>query len=138
MVRSSAGRCQGRRLPKPASSLSTAWTARPKRAGRPGAAPAGSPFACRRPVAAARRGSRGRAGGARHRGRGEAKQLEQGGDHGTAIVSGSDRSTTCPPDEVLARSEEHTSELQSHLNLVCRLLLEKKNERPTQVPTHAY
>src|SRR5260370_25422119 len=28
----------------------------------------------------------------------------------------------------LLRSEEHTSELQSHLNLVCRLLLEKKNE----------
>src|SRR5260370_28171814 len=28
-----------------------------------------------------------------------------------------------------ARSEEHTSELQSHLNLVCRLLLEKKNKR---------
>src|SRR5260370_11159191 len=27
------------------------------------------------------------------------------------------------------RSEEHTSELQSHLNLVCRLLLEKKNAR---------
>src|SRR5260370_28795475 len=27
----------------------------------------------------------------------------------------------------LERSEEHTSELQSHLNLVCRLLLEKKN-----------
>src|SRR5207237_10922083 len=26
----------------------------------------------------------------------------------------------------LGRSEEHTSELQSHLNLVCRLLLEKK------------
>src|SRR5260370_10277777 len=26
----------------------------------------------------------------------------------------------------LLRSEEHTSELQSHLNLVCRLLLEKK------------
>src|SRR5207237_9432141 len=26
----------------------------------------------------------------------------------------------------LVRSEEHTSELQSHLNLVCRLLLEKK------------
>src|SRR5260370_10695402 len=26
----------------------------------------------------------------------------------------------------LKRSEEHTSELQSHLNLVCRLLLEKK------------
>src|SRR5207237_4955626 len=28
----------------------------------------------------------------------------------------------------LHRSEEHTSELQSHLNLVCRLLLEKKNK----------
>src|SRR2546427_6319988 len=28
----------------------------------------------------------------------------------------------------LARSEEHTSELQSQSNLVCRLLLEKKNE----------
>src|SRR5260370_29405196 len=27
------------------------------------------------------------------------------------------------------RSEEHTSELQSHLNLVCRLLLEKKNSK---------
>src|SRR5260370_13387258 len=26
----------------------------------------------------------------------------------------------------MTRSEEHTSELQSHLNLVCRLLLEKK------------
>src|SRR5260370_9356528 len=31
------------------------------------------------------------------------------------------------------RSEEHTSELQSHLNLVCRLLLEKK--KPLQYTT---
>src|SRR5260370_12707406 len=30
------------------------------------------------------------------------------------------------------RSEEHTSELQSHLNLVCRLLLEKK--KPSSPP----
>src|SRR5260370_5279141 len=29
------------------------------------------------------------------------------------------------------RSEEHTSELQSHLNLVCRLLLEKKKNNQT-------
>src|SRR5260370_37861071 len=29
------------------------------------------------------------------------------------------------------RSEEHTSELQSHLNLVCRLLLEKKKKNKT-------
>src|SRR5260370_29717173 len=28
-----------------------------------------------------------------------------------------------------SRSEEHTSELQSHLNLVCRLLLEKKKKK---------
>src|SRR5260370_22438779 len=32
-----------------------------------------------------------------------------------------------PTVATLTRSEEHTSELQSHLNLVCRLLLEKKN-----------
>src|SRR5260370_36882696 len=30
---------------------------------------------------------------------------------------------------VQTRSEEHTSELQSHLNLVCRLLLEKKKKQ---------
>src|SRR5690242_20790065 len=30
-----------------------------------------------------------------------------------------------------ARSEEHTSELQSHVNLVCRLLLEKKKKQIT-------
>src|SRR5438477_2501729 len=29
----------------------------------------------------------------------------------------------------LERSEEHTSELQSHVNLVCRLLLEKKKKK---------
>src|SRR5260370_14209030 len=31
-----------------------------------------------------------------------------------------------PERSQFTRSEEHTSELQSHLNLVCRLLLEKK------------
>src|SRR2546430_4135464 len=35
--------------------------------------------------------------------------------------------------QVVQRSEEHTSELQSQSNLVCRLLLEKKNTR--RVPT---
>src|SRR5260370_28259733 len=30
---------------------------------------------------------------------------------------------------LVQRSEEHTSELQSHLNLVCRLLLEKKKNQ---------
>src|SRR5256885_12801019 len=34
-----------------------------------------------------------------------------------------------------SRSEEHTSELQSPCNLVCRLLLEKKNNRQPSAPT---
>src|SRR5438477_3708123 len=33
--------------------------------------------------------------------------------------------------DVPQRSEEHTSELQSHVNLVCRLLLEKKKKKYT-------
>src|SRR2546430_4481849 len=33
-----------------------------------------------------------------------------------------------------ARSEEHTSELQSQSNLVCRLLLEKKTPQPFEIP----
>src|SRR2546429_5537528 len=35
-----------------------------------------------------------------------------------------------------ARSEEHTSELQSRLHLVCRLLLEKKKRRPNERRAH--
>src|SRR5260221_14176543 len=35
----------------------------------------------------------------------------------------------CPPANLMDRSEEHTSELQSHSDLVCRLLLEKKKKR---------
>src|SRR5690242_21313656 len=35
-------------------------------------------------------------------------------------------------DEINRRSEEHTSELQSHVNLVCRLLLEKKKKKKTK------
>src|SRR5690242_20888884 len=34
-----------------------------------------------------------------------------------------------PPAPRPRRSEEHTSELQSHVNLVCRLLLEKKKKK---------
>src|SRR5688572_31996349 len=34
-----------------------------------------------------------------------------------------------PTDSMYARSEEHTSELQSQSNLVCRLLLEKKKKK---------
>src|SRR5688572_31820339 len=36
----------------------------------------------------------------------------------------------------LARSEEHTSELQSQSNLVCRLLLEKKKKKKQNTSQH--
>ena len=39
-------------------------------------------------------------------------------------------------DEITARSEEHTSELQSRRNLVCRLLLEKKKQTQTQTSNY--
>src|SRR5580698_11334758 len=39
------------------------------------------------------------------------------------------------PDERAGRSEEHTSELQSHVNLVCRLLLEKKQNTSIYIVT---
>src|SRR5438105_9275580 len=35
------------------------------------------------------------------------------------------------------RSEEHTSELQSRVDLVCRLLLEKKNEKKFYLQWHS-
>src|SRR2546425_8683030 len=41
------------------------------------------------------------------------------------------------PDEVVYRSEEHTSELQSLAYLVCRLLLEKKKKRLTSYSSSA-
>src|SRR5260370_11563822 len=40
-----------------------------------------------------------------------------------------------PTAQETRRSEEHTSELQSHLNLVCRLLLEKKKKTTTMSDT---
>src|SRR2546427_3622105 len=43
------------------------------------------------------------------------------------------RSTSQPPGHT--RSEEHTSELQSQSNLVCRLLLEKKKIRKSKILT---
>src|SRR5207302_1645481 len=43
--------------------------------------------------------------------------------HGPGVTAGWERH----PSLAGARSEEHTSELQSRENLVCRLLLEKKN-----------
>src|SRR5260370_30044246 len=56
--------------------------------------------------------------GLRHRGPVVVEDPEACADRGGARQAVSDTETR--------RSEEHTSELQSHLNLVCRLLLEKK------------
>src|SRR5436190_8393825 len=53
-----------------------------------------------------------------------------GRGHGRADV----RQRVQPDDRAVrgaARSEEHTSELQSHSDLVCRLLLEKKKTKKT-------
>src|SRR4051812_49668763 len=63
---------------------------------------------------------------AHHPGGARARGLAGGGATGHAQDGG-----IAPPQPAgqaggLRRSEEHTSELQSHVNLVCRLLLEKK------------
>src|SRR2546430_7827214 len=52
-------------------------------------------------------------------------------DTGSAAGEVSMDSATSPAAEPVSRSEEHTSELQSQSNLVCRLLLEKKKKRTT-------
>src|SRR2546422_7405608 len=51
-----------------------------------------------------------------------------------AVVEQDDCAGTQPP----TRSEEHTSELQSRLHLVCRLLLEKKKKYCRGCITHMY
>src|SRR5438477_6133555 len=50
-----------------------------------------------------------------------------GGDSAAGVARGR---------EARVRSEEHTSELQSHVNLVCRLLLEKKKQAPRLLKPH--
>src|SRR2546429_6454854 len=51
----------------------------------------------------------------------------------TAVVPSGESSTSSQPSRAQSRSrsEEHTSELQSRLHLVCRLLLEKKKNTST-------
>src|SRR5437868_8427383 len=43
-----------------------------------------------------------------------------------------------PPLKVMVRSEEHTSELQSRFDIVCRLLLEKKNYFRQYITQHSH
>src|SRR5688572_32567228 len=53
----------------------------------------------------------------------------EGDDENTVVASSWGEGTPFPKMKGSMRSEEHTSELQSQSNLVCRLLLEKKKEK---------
>src|SRR2546426_5523653 len=65
-----------------------------------------------------------------HRRNGRRKAIWVWGDPGRDPAIGSMKVATPTPTSVVARrSEEHTSELQSPCNLVCRLLLEKKKKK---------
>src|SRR5438034_6977499 len=61
-------------------------------------------------------------------GRSKEKVLRRHTDHGIAIA-GADGAERQAATQARLRSEEHTSELQSHSDLVCRLLLEKKKKK---------
>src|SRR5206468_11882829 len=50
-------------------------------------------------------------------------------NHRVELVEEHDRRSSSPPLTKHLRSEEHTSELQSRSDLVCRLLLEKKKKK---------
>src|SRR2546430_5752390 len=54
-------------------------------------------------------------------------------DHARERVEDAEQHDDLPV--IPARSEEHTSELQSQSNLVCRLLLEKKKKKKQQIIT---
>src|SRR5437016_7844997 len=57
-----------------------------------------------------------------------AARLEENAQHGEILAGPLTRELTRA--RIRYRSEEHTSELQSLTNLVCRLLLEKKKKQP--------
>src|SRR3712207_8699992 len=58
-----------------------------------------------------------------------AKALRWYAEHGPAMLRPEPKDAGAVKAQEAYRSEEHTSELQSRQYLVCRLLLEKKNER---------
>src|SRR2546426_7951686 len=67
-------------------------------------------------------------GGVQHRGEGRATLLEPGGERVPEPRRVDEHLPRCASARRQNRSEEHTSELQSPCNLVCRLLLEKKKK----------
>src|SRR5438477_2106189 len=67
--------------------------------------------------------------------RGEMPIYEPGLDHLVASNMAAGRLRFTGDLKTAVRSEEHTSELQSHVNLVCRLLLEKKKNKTNIIQT---
>src|SRR5690348_18195158 len=69
----------------------------------------------------------------------ERRQQQQRGDdrqplhHLVLVVRDLALDVVADTGDQVARSEEHTSELQSPVHLVCRLLLEKKKKKKTQL-----
>src|SRR5438034_4731627 len=53
-----------------------------------------------------------------------------------ACIAALEQAAHIQPGDAALRSEEHTSELQSHSDLVCRLLLEKKKKTPGRNATN--
>src|SRR5207302_4607629 len=100
----------------------------------------GSPSGARRPARDGNRHEPGHALSARLPGRLAGERVERQsveGDLGAPVRTNHGPQLRCdrtwrarrlPADRQQRRSEEHTSELQSRENLVCRLLLEKKKE----------
>src|SRR5688572_32595848 len=56
-------------------------------------------------------------------------RISGGGSPSSTISTCRTASRSCSTPRSASRSEEHTSELQSQSNLVCRLLLEKKKKK---------
>src|SRR5438034_8873196 len=64
---------------------------------------------------------------------GDASQLEQAGELVRNLGRFASINEWIERAPVRSRSEEHTSELQSHSDLVCRLLLEKKKKKKKKI-----
>src|SRR5690242_21073818 len=63
-----------------------------------------------------------------------ARGINAGHERNTTVPERPDKTSgVAPRQSTSVRTEEHTSELQSHVNLVCRLLLEKKKKNTKHV-----